>query len=302
MSLSAYSQGRAIIYDVGSFEFTGGSNCHKIFTCTASWAFSYARCTPMIQRTNTQDGAKVMQSFEPKTITCKQARDADHKAVHQLGVPSLVLMENAARNAAAAACDLLTTFDLPQMQGASRTTPASVIILTGSGNNAGDGYALARHMLIAGYQVTIHALRDPANLKTDAAINAHIASQLGIEIVYLADTKAVQAQGSKWDNCNLLIDAMLGTGFNSASGEVRQPLADAIQRCNQARTQGVNVLALDVPSGLDADTGKPVGGAIHADVTVTFLANKQGFVQPEARAYTGKVIVCDIGVPSGLLL
>lgn len=240
-----------------------------------------------------------MTSYPTRYITADQARAADHKAAHVLGVPTLVLMENAAKNAAAVACDMLTTFDLPAMQSAAATSPASVGILAGSGNNAGDGYALARHLQMAGHEVTLYAMRDIADLKGDAAINAGIARKLGIPIHLLRDQADIAAHASAWESFDLLVDAMLGTGF---CGEVRSPILWAIERCNHTHDQGVSVLALDVPSGLNADTGHAGNMAIHADVTATFLAMKKGFEHLDSLRYTGKVVVCDIGVPARWLL
>lgn len=240
-----------------------------------------------------------MTPYDPKPISCEQARAIDRKASELLGIPGLLLMENAARNAAVIACDMLTTFDSPALQSASHSSPAEVMILAGGGNNAGDGYAVARHLMLAGHTATIFALREPDELIGDAAINAHIAQKLGITIHLLPDLAAVQVHARSWEGCDLLIDAMLGTGF---TGDVRPVMAGAIERCNHAHEQGVSVLALDVPSGLNADTGKPANIAIHADVTATFVAMKKGFLHEGAQRYTGKVRVCDIGVPTAALL
>lgn len=214
-------------------------------------------------------------------------------------MPGLLLMENAARSAARVACDMLTTFDLPAMQNAAATSPASVGVLAGSGNNAGDGYALARHLLLAGHEVVVYALRDPAVLKGDAALNARIASGLGVPIHILHDQADIASHDKAWAHCDLIVDAMLGTGF---AGEVRSPILWAIERCNHMHDNGVSVLALDVPSGLNADTGLAGNVAIHADVTATFLAMKKGFEHLDSLRYTGRVVVCDIGVPAHYLL
>lgn len=240
-----------------------------------------------------------MTIYPTRYITADQARAADQKAAQVLGMPTLVLMENAARSAARVACDMLTTFDLPAMQNAAATSPASVGILAGSGNNAGDGYALARHLLLAGHEVAICAMRDPADLKGDAAINAKVSRGLGIPIHVLLDQNDIASHAVSWERCDLLVDAMLGTGFG---GEVRSPILWAIERCNHVHAKGVSVLALDVPSGMNADSGHADNVAIHADVTATFLAMKKGFEHLESLRYTGKVVVCDIGVPADWLL
>lgn len=240
-----------------------------------------------------------MTTHHTRFITAAQARAADTKAAEVLGMPGLLLMENAARGAARVACDMLTTFDLPAMQSAAVTSPASVGVLAGSGNNAGDGYALARHLVLAGHEVVIYAMRDPADLKGDAAVNAKIARGLGVPIHTLRDQAEIASHEKAWENSDLLVDAMLGTGF---SGEVRSPILLAIEQCNRMHDHGVSVLALDVPSGLNADTGLATNAAIHADVTATFLAMKKGFEHLDSLRYTGKVVVCDIGVPAQWLL
>lgn len=232
-------------------------------------------------------------------ISCEQARQADARATSSFEIPSLLLMENAASNATAIACDMLTTFDLPAMQQAAVTNPACVIILAGSGNNAGDGYAMARHLQRVGHEVMIYALRDPDLLKGDAAINARIAQKLGVKIQLLHDDAAIQKAGALWDDCDLLVDALLGTGF---TGDVRPVWASVIDRCNEAHAQGTSVLALDVPSGLNADTGQASSSTIRADVTATFLAMKQGFQTHGVSQYTGKVQVCHLGVSALKLL
>lgn len=205
-------------------------------------------------------------------LTRDQVREVDRLAIEELGIPGIVLMENAARNAAAEA--------LTMMPAGGRAT-----ILCGGGNNGGDGYAMARLLHNAGRQVTIFAARDPASLTGDAAINAAIARQMGL---IFTDTPDLH-------DADILIDALLGTGFG---GEVRQPLAGLIEAINAA---GRPVLAVDVPSGLDCDTGKPAAATVRADVTVTFVAEKVGFAAPTAGPYLGRVVVADIGAPASLI-
>lgn len=207
----------------------------------------------------------------------------------------MLLMENAARSAGEMALSML-----PDLT--TRSTPVRIAILLGTGNNAGDGYALARHMDRAlGKQVhiTLFALRDPSQLKGDAAINAAITKQLGLTLHVMADAAAVDTHARSWVTCDLIVDALLGTGF---SGEVRSPMDRVIASCNAAHEKGVKVLALDLPSGLNGDTGEPASATIKADVTATFLAAKQGLLTPAAKPYVGRVVVCDIGIhPTRLL-
>jgi NAD(P)H-hydrate epimerase len=234
-----------------------------------------------------------------QTLTCDQARRLDHLAVEKLGVPSILLMENAARNVADVVLDLLA-HDLHLV-----TDDARVAVLCGGGSNGGDGYAIARHLFNHGIDTTIYAAVNPDALRGDAALNRRITANLGVAIVRLdegVDLNSVEREQvyAQWDRCHVLIDALLGTGFQ---GEVRSPLDRIITACNHCRRAAhVQVIAVDVPSGLNGDTGVPGGPnspAIEADLTVTFVAPKAGF-GPHAERYLGEVVVVDIGVPDHL--
>ena len=224
------------------------------------------------------------------TLTREQVRQVDRLAIDQLGIPGIVLMENASRGAAEVA--------LAHLQTHRQITAdkASAVILCGGGNNGGDGYAIARHLHNRGVKVTLYALKAPAELDGDAAINCTICQRMGLPIHILTDAKAVAEAAKAWNQADLLIDAILGTGFH---GEVREPAAIAITHANQL-SQPV-IIAVDVPSGLDCQTGTPSNATIAADVTVTFVAVKTGFAQAAARAVLGQVVVADIGVPPELI-
>jgi NAD(P)H-hydrate epimerase len=159
-----------------------------------------------------------------------------------------------------------------------------VVVFCGTGNNGGDGFVVARHLSNAGAQVEIALAGDVDRLSPDAAANHRICAAMGIPI-NSADAVSPDAD-------TLIVDALLGTGF---AGDVRAPLAAVIDRINE--TPKRRVVALDVPSGLDCDTGRPSNATVRADVTVTFVAGKVGFDAASARPYVGRVDVADIGSP-----
>jgi NAD(P)H-hydrate epimerase len=138
-------------------------------------------------------------------------------------------------------------------------------------------------------------LADPNKLTGDAKTNFDLLAPLGIPVKVLGETRGMAAQqiAEAAAQADLVIDALLGTGL---AGEVREPYLSAIRAINEC---GKPVLAIDIPSGLDADTGRPLGSAVRARATVTFVAMKVGFLAPEAAPYLGRVTVADIGVPLG---
>jgi NAD(P)H-hydrate epimerase len=166
------------------------------------------------------------------------------------------------------------------------------VILCGKGNNAGDGFVIARHLVIRGHVAKVLLLFPPSELAGDAATNFAILEKTNVPIVEIESPGALvpHARGVDW-----IIDAMLGTG---ARGEPRPPFDTAIEWMN---AQPARKLAVDVPSGLDCDTGEPAGHTVRADHTCTFAAMKIGFTKSAAKEFTGTVHVCDIGVPPRLL-
>jgi NAD(P)H-hydrate epimerase len=192
----------------------------------------------------------------------------------------LVLMENAGRGTA----DLLL-----RLRG---TGP--VCICCGKGNNGGDGLVIARHLEAAGVDVHVLLFADPDALVGDAATNLAILQAAATALTTVAGTIDGTArkvlEGAEW-----IVDALLGTGVQ---GAVRDPYSGVIAAINEAPG---SVLAVDLPSGLDCDTGTPLGTCIQADQTVTFVARKAGFDCAGAEDWTGPVTVLPIGVPRQLL-
>jgi NAD(P)H-hydrate epimerase len=216
-----------------------------------------------------------------RPLTRDEVRDIDRRAIETLGLPGIVLMENAGRGAA----ELLIELGID----------GPVTVVTGKGNNGGDGFVIARHLANHGYNVRVLLFADPNDVTGDAATNYHVLRAARMP----PRNCAAEPDPAKWRDelasASWIVDALLGTG---ARGSVREPFATVIEQVNAA---GVPVLAVDLPSGLDCDTGQPLGSCIRAVHTATFVAPKQGFGAPGARTYTGQVHVVDIGVPRSLL-
>ena len=210
-------------------------------------------------------------------ITRAQARAFDKHAIEQLGIPSVVLMENAGRGAA----EVLQSLGIH----------GPVVICCGKGNNGGDGMVIARHLANAGCDVSILLFAPPGTLSADAALQwnivqkMHLANEVWADEILDAAKLAAVFVRAEW-----IVDALFGTGL---TGPVRPPFDGIIDLMNASVAQ---VLAVDIPSGLDADTGGPLGPTVRAAHTVTFVAPKLGFANPAAVAFIGQVHVVGIGI------
>jgi NAD(P)H-hydrate epimerase len=213
----------------------------------------------------------------PLRLTRAQVREVDRLATERYHVPGIVLMENAARGAADVAWEMLGH------------ETKSVVIVCGPGNNGGDGMAIARHLHNRGAQVElIFGDFDPEKYKGDARINWEIVRAMGLT----HDSWESAQTRLKEQHIDLIVDALFGTGLSQPP---RGTSVNLIEWMNRA---GVPVLAVDLPSGLDCDTGVPWGTAcVLATRTVTFVAEKLGFAHPGSRQYLGQVTIADIGCP-----
>jgi NAD(P)H-hydrate epimerase len=211
-------------------------------------------------------------------LTRAQLREIDRLAGERYHIPGIVLMENAARAVADEACRML-----------GGECVGEILILCGGGNNGGDGLAVARHMHNRGAEVAIGLLTDPARYDGDALVNWQIAQAMELPAAPFARAMLEDPRPM------LIIDAVFGTGLTKPP---RDPFPHVASIINHA---GVPVLAVDLPSGLDCDTGIPPGACIAAACTVTFVAEKVGFAKPQARQYLGQVVVGDIGCPRELI-
>jgi len=214
----------------------------------------------------------------------EQARAVDRFATEVLAIPSLLLMENAGRNAAEVVLGLC--------RGRRH---ARVVVLAGAGNNGGDGLVVARHVARAGVPVRVELCGERARLAADAAAQLAIVERMGIAIAAIRSDAAARRAAARLARSDVVVDALLGTGF---TGDVRAPMATLIRALVDARERGATgpIVALDLPSGLDADSGRPSNATVRADVTVTFVAEKKGFARRAAAPWLGDVVVRDIGI------
>ena len=216
-----------------------------------------------------------------KFLSGQQSHNVDQLAITEFGMSSLVLMENAGRGVA----------DLMERLGLKRTN--RIVICCGKGNNGGDGFVLARHLLVRNYLPTVLLFADPAELTGDALVNYRILQLLRCP-VHLSSNEAMTEIFGQLSADDWIVDALLGTG---ASGKPRPPIDDAIRLMNNERQRsGCRMLAIDLPSGWDADTGQANDPTVHATETATFFALKNGFDHPSAKEYLGDRHVLDIGM------
>ena len=223
-----------------------------------------------------------MQAVEAKTAA--QIKEIDRRCVEEFRIPELVLMEHAGEGAARVAMD---------MNPARR----QVVVICGTGNNGGDGFVVARWLKLWNVPVKVWITGKTTGMREGSAawVNLQIIKRLGIPIEHFMDPSQTKDLKKDFRGAGLVVDSMLGIGLR---GEVREPYATIISEINSA---GSRVLAVDVPSGLNCDTGEPGGIAVKAAKTVTFIATKPGFDTEQGRKYCGEVIVVDIGVPRELL-
>jgi NAD(P)H-hydrate epimerase len=215
-------------------------------------------------------------------LTRAQVRELDRQAIEEFGIPGVVLMENAGRGAAEVLLRLRVV--------------GPVVICCGKGSNGGDGFVIARHLANRGTAVRVLLFCAPDELRGDAAINYHIVARLGLPLeVHSGPTFDLQRVERELTAAAWVVDALFGTGL---SGPVRPPLDAVIAAINRAPAQ---VLAVDIPSGLDCDTGEPLGPTVRAHHTVTFAAQKVGFANPAAQQWLGQVHLADIGIAPELL-
>lgn len=209
-----------------------------------------------------------------------QAREIDRLAVQEYGLSGLVLMENAGR----ACADTLHRLGIA----------GPVTICCGRGNNAGDGFVIARHLDLWGETVRVLLFSDPSRLSGDAAANHAVLTKCDVPVLLLNSADDERFERALLD-ADWIVDALLGTG---ARGDPRPPLDDVVRRLNDHPAKR---MAVDLPSGLDCDTGEPANPTFRADHTCTFVGAKAGFVAASAQEFIGQVHVLDIGAPRKLM-
>lgn len=210
-----------------------------------------------------------------------QMRSFDRLASEKLGLASVVLMENAGRGAA----DVIQN----ELAAASRKTPGRVVVVCGAGNNGGDGYVVARRLALRGVAVEVWSAVPSDRLQGDAAANRR-AAELSLGAVRSLDDASLSEFEAALAASDVAVDALFGTGLQRP---IEGTLRAIIERLNAAPTRRI---ALDLPSGLDADSGRVLGVCVRADVTVTFAGHKLGLLTPSGAEHAGRVEIADIGV------
>ncbi len=216
-----------------------------------------------------------------RILNAEQMREADRRTIKDIGIASLVLMENAGRQVVAAIEALYP--DLGERR---------VAIVCGKGNNGGDGFVVARTLQQRGVDVSVFVIGKVTEIKGDARVNLEILGRIGQNVVEVADETAWELHGAEITGHDLIIDAMFGIGLSAPlTGFYETVVADL----NEG---GVPIVSIDMPSGMSADTSDLIGDAIDATVTVTLGAPKLPLVLPPAESKSGEVVVADIGIPA----
>ncbi len=220
-----------------------------------------------------------------KVATSIEMRELDRIAIEEKGIPGLLLMENAGRGVVGA----MEKF-FPNLNR------YSIIVIAGKGNNGGDGLVVARHLYNRGMDVEIVLLSDPSSIKGDALENLKIVKDMGIPIYSITDQEDLKILREKLKKGNLIIvDAIFGTGLNTP---VEGIPSEAIQLINAS---GARVVSIDLPSGVDASTGRILGHAVKADLTVTFALPKVGHLLFPGADHTGRLEIVDISIPRDVI-
>lgn len=224
-----------------------------------------------------------LKSF--RTVTSREMQELDRRAMQEFGIPRLLLMENAGRSVADWICQ-----QLPQDR------QAAALIFCGKGNNGGDGLVVARHLFNRGFKVHVLLFALPEQLKSDSEVNFQICHKMGIPHQIIQKEIDLNSIHQLFSFCDVIVDAMFGIGLNKDLGE---PYLTAIEAINES---GKKVIAIDIPSGLNADTGQVMGAAVQAKLTVTLGLSKKGLFEREGPLYSGRIEVADIGLPNRLTL
>lgn len=217
-----------------------------------------------------------MENPQPIWLSREEAREVDRLAIEEYGISGVVLMENAARNCV----DLLETIGIG----------LGVVIVCGKGNNGGDGFAMARHLLVREIPFQVVMTCEPAQLAGDALVNWEILNRLSPHSIVQFGESLMENLDKSFQS-DWVVDALLGTGVE---GALRGPYANWIGQINQLSQRK---MAVDLPSGMDANSGDSLGAIVEADTTVTFVGMKTGFRNPAAGKYLGNIHVVDIGFP-----
>ena len=215
-----------------------------------------------------------------RVLNTQQMREADRRTIDDVGIPSIVLMENAGRQAVAA------------MEAAYDDLLSSHVgVLCGRGNNGGDGFVIARTLIQRGVETSVFLLGSVGDVRGDARTNLEVLGRIGLTVVEITNAQEWELHFSEISECELIVDAILGTGFQGQlSGLLETVVADV-------NGLGVPVVAIDLPTGISADSHEIEGEAIEASMTVTLAAPKIPLVLPPADTHCGDLVIADIGIP-----
>lgn len=219
-----------------------------------------------------------------KVATAEEIRQLDREAIEVIGIPGIVLMENAGLQVVR----VMNAY-FPHLK------TQKVLVVCGKGNNGGDGLVVARHLDNQGVDVRVTLLTEKTQLKGEAKLNFDIAEKMNLPIVELTSNEQLPAFRNLLLQADIVVDAILGTGLSDAVKGFYKHIIESINKTHKP------IIAVDIPSGLSADTGMVYGSCIKADVTVTFAIPKRGVILYPAADYVGNLEVVDIGIPKKLI-
>ena len=215
-----------------------------------------------------------------RILNASQMREADRQTIEDVGLASLVLMENAGRQVVSA---IEAAYE-DRLSG-------RVAVLCGKGNNGGDGFVIARTLAQRGVDVSVFLVAPVAQVKGDARVNLDILGRLGIGVMEVDDEQRWELHASEVQRCSLIVDAIVGTGLGS-------PLAGLLETVvADVNMMGIPIVSVDLPSGLSADTPHLIGQCVTAAMTVTLAAPKLSLILPPGEDHAGEVVIADIGIP-----
>lgn len=224
-----------------------------------------------------------------RQVTREEMKFIDSVTIESFKVAGAALMETAGRAAAECAREL----------AGGDVAGKRIVVLAGTGANGGDGYVAARHLANWGAAVSVCMVgRAKEMADHDAAANLHAVERMGIPVTLLSTQQGAARAVEEMRGAACIVDAILGTGLSALSGRLREPAGFLIDQVNGL---GIPVLAVDIPSGLDANTGERIGTAIRAAMTVTMGLPKKGFFLADGPASVGRLVVADLGHPKALL-
>jgi hydroxyethylthiazole kinase-like uncharacterized protein yjeF len=219
-----------------------------------------------------------------RILNSAQMREADRRSIEDIGIPSVVLMENAGRQVVAAMEAMFP--DLSSRK---------IVVLAGRGSNGGDGFVVARTLAQRGVDVVVYLVGSMAEVKGDARINLDVLVRLGHTVIEIADATIWELQFPDMRTADLMVDALFGTGLRTPLTGLYETIVADINASD------LPVVSVDLPSGLSADTPDPIGPCIDASLTVTLGAPKLPLVLPPGEAHCGDVVIADIGIPDAAI-